>query len=142
MTMSGSNMELPTGDGEETLQSGSLEITVDLSDINEPITIEVPEEALSSNAPPEDIPVPADAEELQVIDFMGMITFLSSSTTDQVAEFYRTELPNNGWTEVTADQMGDMFSLEYSKGERTVSLLISPDADTGKTSVLITIEGE
>ena len=123
------------------LQNGSMEVIVDLMDINEPFEIVVPEEALAAGQPPEDIPVPDNAEELQVIDFMGMITFLSPDSPQEVADYYKTEMPSNGWNEISADEMAGMSSLEYSKGDRTASFLISTDQETGKTSVLITIEG-
>jgi hypothetical protein len=142
MTMSGSNMEVPTGEAGEPLQDGSMEIVMDLSDINEPITIVVPEEALSSGEPPEDIPVPEDAEELQVIDFMGMVTFMSPSTPEEVADFYATAMPENGWTEESADEMEGMFMLEYSKEGRTVSIMVITDEETNKTSVLISVAEE
>jgi len=138
MSMSGANLELPTGESGDTLQDGSMEITVDLSDINQPINIELPEEALASGQPPDDIPVPDNAEDLQIVDFMGMITFLSPLTPEEVADYYIAEMPNNGWTEVSLDQMTDMHSLEYSKEARTASILITSDTETGKTSVLIT----
>ena len=142
MVMSGANLDLPTGDGEEMLQNGSMELTVDLSDINQPINIVVPEEALASGQAPEDIPIPDNAEDVQIVDFMGMITFLSPQTPEEVADYYIAEMPNNGWTEESLDQMEGMHSLVYSKGDRRASILITVDDDTGQTAVLITTEGE
>jgi hypothetical protein len=141
MVMSGANLDLPAGEGEEMLQNGSMELTVDLTDINQPIDIVLPEEALASGEPPDDIPVPDNAEELQIVDFMGMITYLSPLAPEEVADYYIAEMPNNGWTQVSLDQMQGMHSLEYSKGDRTASILITMDTDTGKTTVLITTEG-
>jgi hypothetical protein len=51
-------------------------------------------------------------------------------------------MPNNGWTEVSVDSMAGMSTLEYNKGARTASFLIMADGETGKTSVMITVEGE
>jgi hypothetical protein len=141
VTMSGSDLELPTGKQGELLRNGTMNIGVDLFDINQPITIQLPNEALSSGAPPEDIPVPDDAQELQVVAFMGMITFRSPRSPQEIADFYRAEMPNNGWTEVSVDQTGGTQTLEYSKGDRKASLLITTDSDTGRTSVLVTTEG-
>jgi hypothetical protein len=141
VTMSGSNLELPTGEPGALLQNGTMNVAVDLSDINQPLSIQVPDEALSSGAPPEDIPLPDDAEELQVIGFMGMITFQSSKSPEEIARFYQAEMPNNGWTQVSAYETGGTLNQEYGKGERRASLVIKTDSDTGKTSVLITTEG-
>lgn len=142
MTMTGTDFEVPTGEEGESLQDGTMELVVDLSDINEPITIVVPEEATESGKPPEDIPVPDDAEELQVIDIMGMITFLSPSTTAEVADFYTVAMPENGWTEASSEEMGGMFMLEYAKDGRTASIIIMDDEDVGKTSILISVAEE
>jgi hypothetical protein len=140
MMMSGTNLALPTGEEGEVVQTGTFGITMDLSNINEPITIEVPEEAMEAGAPPEDLPIPADAEE--VTSLMGMITFQSPSTPEEVAEFYQTGMPENGWTEVSVDEMSGMYMLEYSKEGRTASFMITVDSDTGNTSVLITVSEE
>lgn len=141
VTMSGANIELPTGEAGQVLQAGTMEVIVDLTDINEPITIQVPEEAQASGQPPDDIPLPDNAEDVQVLDFMGMITFYTESTSQEVAEFYQAEMPNYGWSEETVEQMGDTFSLEFVKSIQTAAFLISLDTETNQTSVLITVEG-
>ncbi len=140
VTMSGKKLGLPTGAEGQALQEGSMTIKTDLSDINQPITIQVPEEALQGSGVPEDIPAPDDAEELS--NFMGMITFKSPSTPQQIADFYKAEMPNNGWTQSKADEFGGMYTLEYTKEGRTASFIISTDSSTGKTSVLITVTEE
>ena len=137
MTLSGDNVEVPSGQG-ETLQNGSLTVTMDLTDINQPITIELPPEALESGKPPEDIPVPENAEDLQALGMMGMLTYQSASTPEELVDFYKAEMPKNGWTEVSADVMTGMANLEYNKEDRTATIMITPDSDTGKTAVMIT----
>jgi hypothetical protein len=86
---------------------------------------------------PEDIPLPPDATGMA--EMFGMMTFQSPSTPQEVADFYQTEMPNNGWTEVSADSMGDVFMLQYTKDSRTAELMISADADTGETGVMLTV---
>jgi len=139
MTMSGDNVEVPSGQG-ETLQNGSLTITMDLTDINQPITIELPPEALESGKPPEDIPVPENAEDLQALGMMGMLTYQSASTPEELVDFYKAEMPKNGWTEVSVDVTAGMANLEYNKEDRTATIMITPDSDTGKTAVMITVQ--
>ncbi len=141
LTMSGQNVEIPTGQQEVPLQNGTLEIVADVTDVNQPFTIELPAEAQASGQPPEDIPVPDGAENLQVVDMMGMTSFMSAQTPAEVTAFYKAEMPNNGWTETSVDEGQDMASLEYSKGDRTASILITTDSESGQTSVLITVSG-
>jgi hypothetical protein len=126
---------------EGTLDQARIEIAMDLSDINVPFTIELPEEATASGGGlPEDIPLTDDAQEMT--SMLGFITFMSPSTPEEVAEFYKVEMANNGWSEVSADEMAGMFVLEYTKDGRTASLMISEDSETDKTSVLITVVEE
>lgn len=117
-----------------------MEITYTMSDVNEPFTIEVPEEALKGSQLPEDIPTPADAEGVSQV--FGMITFTSATPPGELSDFYKTEMPKNGWTLSNEGSFGGVFSLEFTKGGRTASLMISADAAPGKTSVLITVQGE
>ena len=137
----GTNLDFSLQDTEEKVEQGRIEIHYEVSDVNQPFTIEVPEEALASGAMPEDIPVPDDAQETS--NMFGMISFYSPSTSQEVADFYKAEMPNNGWTEVSADDFGGTFMLEYSKDGRSASVMISTDEDKGMSSVLITVsEGE
>lgn len=140
IVFSGQNMGFDLGTDGGTVDDGSIEITFEMTDVNEPIDIELPEEAAASGSLPEDIPVPADAEE--VGNMFGMITFNSPSTPEQVAEFYQAEMPNNGWTEVSFEEMSGLYMAEYTKDSRSASLMINTDDETGLTSVLITIADE
>lgn len=138
--MKGANFEVPNVDTD--LESGSLEIILDLTDINAPISIVAPQEAVDSGKPPEDIPIPENAKEVQVVAMMGMITFVSPATPAEVADYYKAEMPNNGWTESSAQEFDDLFMLDYSKDGKTASVMITKDEDTGKTTVMITIPTE
>jgi hypothetical protein len=140
LVFEGHGLAMGVGSAEDRVEEGRVEFTFEMTDIDQPFTIQVPEEALASNAMPEDIPIPDDAEQLN--NMFGMITFLSASTPQQVADHYKAEMSEYGWTQVSADEFGGTFMLEYAKGTRSASLIISTDQDTNKTSVLITVEGE
>jgi hypothetical protein len=81
-------------------------------------------------------PLMADAE----VDFAmeGLVSYLSSSTIEDVVEFYKAELPDQGWT---ADDSSEFVSedtamLSFTKDEETLSLIISND-EGGKVSVVM-----
>jgi hypothetical protein len=133
----GANLDLNLGTGDESVQQGRLDIHIEMSDVNQPFTIQIPEEAVNAGAMPEDIPTPADATE--VSNMMGMISFKSASTPAQVADYYRTEMPNNGWTQGSDNDMGDTIMLEYTKDNRTASVMITTDDSTNTTSVIISV---
>jgi hypothetical protein len=150
VSMTGTNLQLPTGEADQTLQNGTMEIIVDLHDINEPFTIELPEEALSSEGlpfavpepgedMPADVPIPEDAQEL-FASSSGLITFKSPSSTEELASFYQAKMPEKGWTEVKVEQIADLFDLEYQKDNRTATLTIAPASDASNlATVFITI---
>ena len=128
------------GSAEDRVEEGRVEFTFEMTDVNQPFAIQVPEEALATDAMPEDIPIPDDAEEVN--NMFGMVTFLSPHTPQQVVERFRAQMTELGWMEVSVDEFGGAFMLEYSKLERTASLMISIDQDSNRTSVLITVEGD
>ena len=139
LTLEGSDLALGTGSEEETVDQGRVDFTYEMTDVNVPITIELPEEASSSGELPEDIPVPEDAEE---VSFMfGMISFDSPSSPADLADYYQAQMPQNGWSESSVNEMSGMYMLEYTKDGRTASLIINTgDSETDGSSVLITIE--
>ena len=140
LVFEGNDLAAGMGGADEVLEQGRMEITFDMTDVNQPFIIELPEEAVASGSLPDDIPVPEDAQE--VANAFGMITFTSPSTPAEVSEFYKTAMPQNGWTEVSVDEMSGLIMMEYSKDGRTASLMINTDEDTGMTSVLITVQEE
>lgn len=115
-----------------------MDISFTITDVNQKFTIDIPAEAKQSSTLPEDLPIPADAE--GVSQMFGMIVFSSVSTPQQLNDFYKTEMPKNGWTEESSAEFSGTFTIEFSKEARTASFMISPDTSTGKTQVLITIK--
>ena len=137
MVLVGTDLEADMGAEEQVLDDGRMEITFDMRDVNQPFTIEIPEEALASGQMPEDLPIPEDAEE--VSNAFGMITYNTAQTPAEISDYYKAQMPANGWTEVSAEEFSGMFMLQYSKEGRTANVTINAD-DSGKTSVLIMIE--
>jgi len=132
----GEDLDLGLGQTEEGTTAQRIEIHYEMTDVNEPFTIEVPAEALEASSLPDDIPFPEDAAE--VTNMFGMITLTSAQTPDAVFEFYKAEMPNNGWTENSAEAMPGLWTMEYAKDGRTVSITIFED-DAGNASVMITV---
>jgi hypothetical protein len=133
----GDDLDLNVGETEEGAKVQRVEIHYTMTDVNEPFVIEIPEEALASGALPEDIPVPEDAQELT--SMFGMITFTSPTGIQEITEFYKTEMPGNGWSENSVNEVSGMYMLEYAKDSRTASFMIST-GDSGETSVVITVQ--
>ena len=140
MLFEGTNLDMGLGAADDAMDTGRIQVTMELVDVNEPFSIELPPEAESDSGLPADIPVPDDAE--QVSSMMGMITFESASEPAVISEFYQSEMPSQDWEEVSAEEVAGMYMLEYSKEGRSANIMISHDEDTGKTSVLLTVVEE
>jgi len=108
--------------------------TYEVYDVNKPITIQPPEGATSV---PEDIPVYPGATDQTIMG--ALIMFSSADAVEDVAEFYRTQMPAQGWTAGEESILGNMVTQEWTKGNRKASLMIVP-RDEGGCSVMITIE--
>ncbi|MBC7226470.1 MAG: hypothetical protein H5T61_04475 [Thermoflexales bacterium] len=108
--------------------------TYEVYDVNKPITIQPPEGATGA---PEDIPIYPGATDQTI---MGtLIMFSSADPVEDVAEFYRNEMPGQGWTAGEESTLGNVVMQEWTKGDRKASLMISPK-DEGGCTVMISIE--
>jgi hypothetical protein len=114
-------------------QAGANEISYEVYDVNAPFTIEPPENAASM---PEDIPAYPDAATLMVME--GLVSFSTSDDVATVADFYRAELPNLGWTGQSDDVQAALVMQTWVKDAQTMTLMIT-EGEEG-TSVMITLE--
>ncbi len=122
------------------MTTGAIEMNFELQDVNEPITIELPEEATASanlNGFDGPFPMPEDAN---VQAASSTFTVMDSDTpVAEVIAFYETALADLGWTkdEQGSMTMGeDMASLAFTKDGVQLSLIISLDSSTGKTQIM------
>ncbi|MGD9406277.1 MAG: hypothetical protein PVH95_14115 [Anaerolineae bacterium] len=136
MFYEGEDLDLDLGEEGDEVKAQRMEIHYETTDVNEPFTIEAPAEALESGALPEDLPMPEDAADVN--NMFGMITFTSELGPEAVFAFYQEEMPNNGWTEVSAEASPGFWMMEYSKDGRSANLMITEE-DSGNASVMITL---
>jgi hypothetical protein len=143
LTVEGTNLSGPTPSEEPRLQEGTLKYRATLSAINEPLTIELPEEARQATSLPEDIPVPDDAQKLLGGGLFGMTLFgyLSDRAPAEVASFYSEAMPELGWTSVKAEGSPPQYRFEYAKGDRTIVVEIEVEPQMGKTLIAISTGG-
>jgi len=118
-------------------EQGKLTWEYQVTDINQPITIEPPEECLQ--ALPEDIPILPDAAGMST--FAGFITYTTSKSFEEALNFYKAEMKAKGWTPTGEPMvMGNTAMLTYTKDGRTAQVMLSEEE--GKVTVSITIQGE
>jgi hypothetical protein len=118
----GKNLALGGGD------EGSIDVALDLTDVNKPIEIKAPEGVGPAMA--EDIPVMEGATELTAMS--GMVIYKINKTPAEVNAFYEAEMPAKGWTKAEAQLEG---TLSFTKGERNATVMIQEE--DGKTSVSV-----
>jgi hypothetical protein len=135
------NGDVSYTDQSQMFDEGTIKLVFDLSDINKPITIEPPAEAKAQAGGREDIPKMPDAKiELSTGE---LISYRTASSVKDVADFYETEMANNGWTAGENNKdliMDESAILSYNKAGETANVIVSKD-DKG-TSVMISIGKE
>jgi hypothetical protein len=94
---------------------------------------------------PEDIPIfgaEADVEFLFADD--KNVSYYVDAEFDDVLEFYRAEMPNNGW-ELAANGdtvFGEIASLQYEKDGQLALIAITVDPISSRTTVVATITAQ
>jgi hypothetical protein len=138
LSLEGTNLTAPGQAGEAILSEGSLDYRSSLSEINEPRTIELPEEVQEAIRPPEDVPVPDGASQIAGASMLGasMHALLVMAPADDVIAFYVAEMPEFGWREVEGQESEAEFAATYAKGERTINIEID-GGDMAVSSVML-----
>ena len=61
----------------------------------------------------------------------------TDKSVTEAKEEYDEELANDGWSETLSMNLGGMVSIGAEKDNRTLTISIAEDEDTGKTLVII-----
>lgn len=104
----------------------------DLTDINEPIAITAPE-GVDKPGLPDDVPLMPGAT--NVSSMMGMTSFDTDATAEEVLEYYKEALDTNGWS-FDSTLMDTMHS--FTKEGRSLTLVIDPESTP--LSVMLAID--
>lgn len=128
-TFSGDGGQLALGG-----QTGHVEWTYDLVEVNTPITISPP----AGCEPPagSDFPKMPDAGDF--INMAGVTSYTTASPVADVVAFYQTQLVTLGWTPGTADVTAEQATLIFTKDTQTATLTIA--SGNGKTTVIIQVK--
>jgi hypothetical protein len=90
---------------------------------------------------PADIPV-VEGEKQDYNASDSFVTYSTPLTIAEVLNFYKTEMPNQGWTKIDEGSVETDQSaiLNYDKPDRKASVVLSASAPGGGTIVAITIQ--
>ncbi len=122
----------------ETAQAAFTESAAGIGETAQAITTQVytsPEEA------PADIPV-MEGETSGFIGTSQSVSYFIDADYRDVLDFYKREMPANGWQEVAGEGFSNdtMAEIQYQKGNRKASVVVTEVPFVGQTTVVITIQ--
>jgi len=85
---------------------------------------------------PKDIPLAADAKEVEYDDFFERIEFVSATAPEQLAEFYAAKLDAETWTKSGADVVTPSnVKLERTAGKASLIVAVRKDGDLSRVTI-------
>jgi hypothetical protein len=129
------------------LARGTVTMSYELSDVNEPIVIELPEGmagggiSLTGFDADDPFPVPEDGTVMMSSSQMTMMQ--TALSAEDAAAFYEEALANLGWSKNDQESMaaGGLVSLAFDKdGNRLSLILTSEGAGAGLTQIMAAVE--
>jgi hypothetical protein len=119
--------------GANSKSKGDGKWTWELSNVNQPITINPPENCGGAAA---DIPVMQDATEKTAV--ADTIMYKTASTVADVVEFYKQQMPAKGWKlEGEPEVAEESATMQFTQGDQTAQVMLS--VDQGKTQVVVNV---
>ena len=138
--------QLPPGVGETamavmpTVQSAITEFAPTLEAISTEVYTS-PEQA------PEDIPI-MPGESSAFVGSPQAISYVTTAEFDKVVDFYKSEMPNKGWSSTDSGSEPSVAApglsnveLHFEKDTRKATVVITEIPFVGQTTVVISIEG-
>lgn len=100
----------------------------------------VTEMSQSSGQAPSDIPI-VSAEKTMYFASEEMVSYFTTQDFQSVLSFYKSEMPNNGWTKVDQGWVENSNSavIYFEKPDRSVSITLSINPMDNNTVVMVTI---
>jgi len=118
-------------DNEGVAIEGRLEMN--LTDINKPIKIEAPE-GVEKPGLPDDIPMMNGAHDVNAM--MGMVNFIVDKPAADVAKYYKSAMPKNGWKFDEGASMGDNM-LSFTKGDRSANVMLNEEDSATNVTIMV-----
>lgn len=126
------------------MKEGKLRMEFELKDVNQPITIEVPKEATGGAklAGFGDTPFPTPDGTRTMAASGNFAIFQTDMAPADVQKFYEDTLAKLGWTKDEGSSMatGDTVSLTFTKDSNKLTVLVTKDAQSGKTQIMANAE--
>lgn len=114
---------------------GKLTLEYVILSVNKEKPITLPAACTPPQPTAADIPMPKSAANAFTRE--GMTMFQSEEKAEALIEFYKKEMPANGWKAGKIQSVADITQMEFTKGNRKVSIFITPNpAGKGMTVII------
>lgn len=102
---------------------GTITWNYELTDINQPLTITLPD-----NCPGGLVNAPLLPDASNILNMPGILIYDTSSSLADTAAFYQQEIPKLGWELVGEPNLTDTSALlDYIQGDKTLTIIITSD---------------
>ncbi len=126
-------------EGTETQEAiGLMVVQMDLTNVNEPVSITIPAECENSGLADADYPVLEDAYESG--SFGGIVTYKTNTPFADAVAFYQESLTAEGWVYQEAESFimeGSTALMYFDQGDRSLTVTITEDTGTEAFVVVI-----
>jgi hypothetical protein len=128
------------------LANGTVTMSYELSDVNQPITIELPEElsgGVSMKGFEGESPFPLPEGGTVMMSSPDVTMLQTTLSPEDAAAFYENALADLGWTKNEEDSMsvGGLVSLAFEKGGNRLTLIMTSEgAGPGLTQIMAGVE--
>jgi len=116
--------------------NGRLTWEYDLHDANRVEKIELPAKCLSSSKDNFGIPLPENAQNINV--FESLISFTSMEEPAILADFFVKNLSENGFSQKDYSEFENVYIIVFEKEDKTYTIMISPAENGGSSAVIST----
>ncbi|MCC6603765.1 MAG: hypothetical protein IT327_11175 [Anaerolineae bacterium] len=137
-----SNLGMAMVEGEEDTTAeeavGLMVVQMDLTNVNEPVSITIPAECENSGLADADYPVLEDAYESG--SFGGIVTYKTNTPFADAVTFYQESLAAAGWVyqeEASFIMEGSTALMYFDQGDRSLTVTITEDTGTEAFVVVI-----
>jgi hypothetical protein len=112
---------------------GTLTLDYELTGINQPVTIQLPEDC-----PPGMVTAPLLPDASNVVSTPGTLAYDTATGLDAAAAFYQEQLPGLGWTPDGEPSIAEAAKiLIYTQGEQRMTVILSAEADQTTVNIVI-----
>lgn len=117
---------------------GKLTMEYVVLSVNKEKPITLPAECKPMQPTAADIPLPKSAANTFTRE--GMTMFQSEEKAEALIEFYKKEMPANGWKAGKTQSAAGITQMEFTKGDRKVNIFITPNPVGKGLTVIINEE--